>query len=405
MEHISKQLEVLRQRLARIDQKYAQAGDRPAAPRVLPGGTVIANDLGEHVQITCSWPSHHRHGTADLGSLSEIPADLFAPLGEEFLEPSSPLKWAFLDTETTGLAGGSGTMAFLIGVGWISERGFELKQYFLRNHADEPSALGALAQQLEEFELLVTYNGKAYDQPLLETRYRLARQKPPFARLRHLDLLFSARRLWRLALESCRLQDLESRILGVQRTDDPGGALIPRLYFDYLRSADAQPLGPVIAHNATDILSLACLTAIVPGAFREPFAVTRGAEMVGLARWLRAEGRAEEALELMRRAMKRPMPDALVYETLWHIADLERKLGRGDAALAAWVELTTVANPWQAQAYERLAIHYERTERNPAMALEMTRAALSLDPDCEPLRKREARLAEKAARPRPARLL
>jgi len=402
MESLKAQLDLLRQKLARIDARYETA-PRPET-RALPEGREVTTELGTHWEIERHWPAHYHHGSADVGALSELPGDLLAALTNEEAVEAPVERWAFLDTETSGLAGGSGTFAFLTGIGWISPRGFELKQYFMRDHGEEPSLLKAVGEHLAQFDLLVTYNGKSYDQPLLETRYRLARQREPFPRMKHIDLLHSARRLWRLALERCRLQDLEQHILGVTRHGDVEGALIPDLYFQYLRTGDFAPLAPVISHNATDILSLACLTAIVPAAFRDPARLSSGAEMIALARWFRKEGRLEESLALMRQALTRRVDEALVLETLWHVAELERKLERHDASLAAWSELSAIRNPWQSQAYERLAIHYEHREKNYAMALEMTCAALALE-ETEELRKREARLRKRVSKPKSGRLL
>jgi uncharacterized protein YprB with RNaseH-like and TPR domain len=399
-EALEKQLELLRQRVARIDRKYVSG---PPTLNFLDGAEV-ENAAGKHWQITRKWPAHAHHGTADVGALSELPDDLLMTLVSE-LDVKAPVqRWAFLDTETTGLAGGTGTLAFLIGVGWVTAEGFELRQFFLRDHGEEVSALRALSELLERFDVMVTFNGKAFDQPLLETRYRLARIPEPFPRLKHVDLLFSSRRLWKLALESCRLQELEARILGVERHGDVPGATIPDLYFNFLRNGDADPMRPIISHNATDILSLACLTAVVPAAFREPFRVVHGAEMVGLARWLRSQGRIDEAIGLMREAMGRPLSDDLAYHALWHIAEMEKKQGREDAAVAAWTELSTVRNRWQAEALEKLAIHYEHRQKNYGFALELTRAALKIEPS-DALRKRESRLAARIARPKSGRLL
>lgn len=402
MDHIKTQLDILRQRLARIDARY-QAPPKPET-RALPSGYEVMTDRGTHWEFDTHFQAHHVHGTADVGALCELPQDLLAVLMPDQPVVAPPARWAFLDTETSGLAGGSGTFAFLVGVGAITESGFILKQFFMRDHAEEPSLLAALSEFLEPFEVLVTYNGRSFDQPLLETRYRMNRMKEPFPRLQHVDLLYSARRLWRLALESCRLQQLEQRILGVERHGDVAGALIPALYFEYLRTGDFQPLKPVVYHNAIDILSLACLTAIVPVAFREPQRLTSGPEMVGLARWLRNEGRLEDAVPLMRQAITRNLPETLLFETLWHLADMERKLERHDAAVALWSELSTLRNPWQAQALERLAIHYERRERNWSMALEMTLAALELEPS-DSLHKRQLRLSKRTSSPKSGRLL
>jgi uncharacterized protein YprB with RNaseH-like and TPR domain len=427
MPDLSSQLEALRRKIARLENRAATGDHAADPPQFTSEATVLHGEIpgedmvghgettgedtvaaagnpaagrevvtpgGRHWEMERTWPSHYRHGVSDVGALIELPADILSELlsagsGAEQIN-SPPERWAFLDTETTGLAGGSGTLAFLVGIGSITPAGFGLKQYFLRQPAEEPSLLSALTADLANYDVLVTYNGKAFDVPLLETRFLMNRQKAPFARLQHVDLLYGARRLWRLKLESCRLQDLERRILGHERVGDVGGGFIPNLYFDYLRRSDPGPLESVFFHNAIDILSLACLTAVVPQAFREPARLTHGAELAGLARWLCNEDRLEQGVALMRLALARPMS--------------ERKLHRQAAAVAAWSELANVRNPFQGRALERLAMHYERTEKNPAMALECTHAAMAIERTPE-LEKRAARLAARLSKPRPGRLL
>jgi uncharacterized protein YprB with RNaseH-like and TPR domain len=388
---VRRQLEQLRAKIARINQKFER---EPASPAAEMEGAEVETALGRHWEVDQLWPAHARHGTADVGALAELSSDLLSALGGEPLDVP-PERWAFLDTETTGLSGGTGTLAFLIGCGAITAQGFVLKQFFAREHGEEASMLDALTRWLEPFDVLVTYNGKAFDQPLLDTRYRLARMRPPFERMVHVDLLFSARRLWRLALESCRLQELEQRILGVERTGDVPGMMIPTLYFEYLRTRDPRPLQPVLKHNAIDILSLACLTAIVPAAFREPERLKRGAEMVGLARWFRKEGRLEDAAVLMREALKRNLDEPLLFDTLWHLADIERKSGRHEHAVELWVELSGLENPRRGEALTRLAIHFEKTARDFACALTYAERALLLE-EREDWRKRVERLRRKA---------
>lgn len=444
MPDLSSQLEALRRRIARLEGRPAPVSLDPLARATTPcevetsvdnealpvekrtgnalfdapgaqeggknpsSGREVETADGRHWEMERAWPAHHRHGVSDVGALIELPADILSALlpgaGEEQPIDCPPERWAFLDTETTGLAGGSGTLAFLVGVGSITPCGFALKQYFLRQPSEEASLLAALAADLAGFGVLITYNGKAFDVPLLETRFLMNRRKAPFPRLQHVDLLHGARRLWRLKLESCRLQDLEQRILGHERVGDVGGGFIPNLYFDYLRRGDARPLEPIFFHNAIDILSLACLTSVVPQAFREPARLKHGAELAGLARWLCKEDRLEEAVTLMRLALQRPMSDPLVWETLWRLADSERKLHRHPAAVAAWSELSQVRNPFQAQALERLAMHYERVDKNLSMALECTRAALAIERTPE-LEKRAARLITRLSKPRPGKLL
>ena len=407
MEDIQQQLARLRQRLARIDAKYADGP--PAAPaarrsieQFVPG-EIVRTPHGEHFETEKLWERHRRHGSIDISDLADLPADLLDSLSGGAIPDSRPARWAFLDTETTGLAGGTGTCAFLVGVGSIEPAGFRLRQFFMRDYGEEPSMLVRLAEYLARFDVLVTYNGKAFDQPLLETRYRMCRRQGappnPFDRMQHLDLLFGARRLWKLRLESCRLVELENRILGVERDGDIPGSMIPSCYFEYLRTGQAFQLASILEHNAIDILSLACLTAIVPFAFRSPSPapLRHGADWIGLARWMQQAGRREEALGLFRRAVDAGLPDHLLFRTLWDLAALEKRLGHGEAALAAMTELSTAPNPYRAQALEELAKHYEHRERNHAMALEMTRAALAVA-DSPELRRRELRLQARLAR-------
>lgn len=413
---IQDQLAELRRRIARIDRKYAAKpprrevistpqpnweDDRPARYFVedLIAGEIVENANGGHFQTERLYPSHKRHGSMDISALAGLPEDLLDALSSGAIPRSHPSRWAFLDTETTGLAGGAGTYAFLIGVGSIGDDGFRVRQFFMRDFGDEPSLLEGLARHLANFDVLITYNGKTYDQPLLETRYRMARQRPPFERMEHLDLLHGARRLWKLRFESCRLVELENRILGLERQGDLPGEMIPYYYFDYLRTRQAFHLVPIFHHNVMDIVSLACLTAVVPFAFQSPekAAVRHGADLVGLARWLVQAEEPERAVALYRRAIELGLPDDLLFRTLWDLALLEKRLERLEPSLELFTDLASGRNPYRVAALEELAKHYEHRERNIPMALEMTLAALQ-HKDSTGLKRREDRLRSRLAR-------
>lgn len=405
MSDFQEQLAELRRRIAKIDRRYARAKPERARPPVRNDEPPepfpweeVATAHGRHYEAEKLYERHRRHGSIGIADLEDLPPDLLQAMSNGEIRSVPPEKWCFLDTETTGLAGGSGTYAFLIGVGRITPQGFRIRQFFMREFGEEASLLSALHQHLQQFEVLITYNGRTYDQPLLETRFRMLRQRPPFSTLDHLDLLFGARRLWKLRFESCRLVDLENQILGVERQGDLPGELIPYFYFEYLRTREIFRLLPIFHHNAVDILTLACLTAIVPRAFHPPGQAhfSHGAEMVGLARWWRQAGQPENALALFREAVERGLPDDLLFRTLWDVAMLAKKLGREHAALPVLTELAASRNPWRAPALEALAKYYEHRERNVAMALEMTLHALDLEPS-EALRRRAARLQKKFA--------
>jgi uncharacterized protein len=418
MSDLEQQLADLRARVARVaaacDQKYAvydqkYAGDQKYSatldllPRCGISGDEIETAYGKHLERETLYAADRRHGSADIGALSELPRDLLAALSAGSIADAGPQEWAFLDTETTGLAGGTGTCAFLVGVGRITPDGFRVRQFFMRDYGEEASQLEALARHLEPFRVIITYNGRAFDQPLLETRYRMHRARPPFARMEHLDLLYGARRLWKLRLESCRLVDLENQVLGVERDGDIPGALIPYVYFEYLRSRQVTRLLPVFEHNTLDIVTLACLTGIVPHAFRDPANVPlrHGSEMAGLARWLQAAGDLEGARGMLRRAIDAGLADELLFRTLWDLAHLERKLEAEDAALALWGDLATAKNPFRVRALEELAKHHEHRAKDRAAALRCTRAAREIEDSAE-LAHREARLVKQLGK-QPAR--
>ena len=419
MSDIQEQLAALRRRIARIDQKYAGGVPlctavpvtqdfRPARYAVeqwLNGEEVAAGE-GRHFETERLYERHRRYGSMCISDLADLPADLLDPISGGAIPSARPDRWAFLDTETTGLAGGSGTYAFLIGVGHITPEGFRVRQFFMREYAEEPSLLTGLSEFLGRFDVLITYNGKTYDQPLLETRYRMSRMRPPFDRMSHLDLLFGARRLWKLRFESCRLVDLENRILGVEREGDLPGEMIPYVYFEYLRTREAWRVAPILHHNVMDIVTLACLTGVVPWAFHSPerAQLTHGAEMVGLARWFQQAGELERACDLYRRGIQCGLRDELLFRTMWDLACLEKRREHDDAATAILADLAASPNAFRAAAYEELAKRYEHREKNFEMALEMTRCALSLG-DSAGLRKREQRLQRRAAQPKPRRLL
>jgi hypothetical protein len=409
MSDLSQQLALLRRKIARIDRKYA--GPLQAAPPRLPeysesiesvlSGEVVETHAGKHFETEKLYERHRRYGNVYISDLQDLPRNLLEALSAGAISDCPVDRWAFLDTETTGLMGGSGTYAFLIGVGSVDASGFRVRQFFMRDFGEEKSQLAALTEYLSRFDVLITYNGKTYDQPLLETRYRMVGARPPFGRMEHLDLLFGTRRIWKLRLENCRLVHLEEKILGIERQGDLPGEMIPHFYFDFVRTRRALSLVPIFHHNVMDIVTLACLTALVPRIFQDPASVEmrHGADLLGLSRWLASEGREEESLALMRRAVRIGLPDVLLFRTLFDIALAEKRRGSLPAAIEILSELASCRNAFRVKAFEELAKYYERSEKNAALALEMTRSALDLQ-ESEALRIREARLERSLAKRR-----
>lgn len=364
-------------------------------------GSIVETPFGMHFEAETFYPRDTSHGQFAVNELNQSSADLLAALNPG--DGESPAgDWIFLDTETTGLAGGTGTFAFLIGLGRITDAGFLVQQFFLREPSEERSVLYRIAEELERGSAVITYNGKAYDLPLLETRYRLARSAVPFASMPHVDLLHACRRLWKLRYESCKLTHLEERVLGHERAGDVPGFLIPSLYANYLRLGDAGSLVPVFQHNALDILSLACLTHVVGGVFRDPasMATRHGAECVGLGRWLKQAGHPEDALPLLRRAAQTNIPEELLARTLWDIFEIERKAGRNEAARDAVEQLIGFPNALHGRALKALSILYERSFKDIPRSLQYARRLERLQPGEESGRRLERLVRRGSKAPR-----
>jgi hypothetical protein len=369
--------------------EFLRRMDKPPEPRKLPAqraakgieeyveGVLARNDLGEYFIARQAFPFGRPYGKLRIGDISV--ADL-SPLNMLFPQAAlpAPERLVYLDTETTGLAGGTGTCAFLIGIGTLEGTQFLVRQFFLRDYPEEKAVLHALAEILSAFDGLVTYNGKTFDVPLLETRYALARLKSPFGRLLHLDALHPARRLWRLRLESCKLTDLESAVLGIEREGDVAGSEIPGIYFDYLRSGDARGLQPVFYHNALDIMTLAAVTVELARAIGDGGANTLDSpvDLFSLSRMFEFAGSREQSVETCRRALSGGLPEEIEARALHQLALQYKRQRQHELAVEKWLELSRRASPLALDAFEELAIHYEHHERNLKTAMEFTLAAL-----------------------------
>ncbi len=247
------------------------------------------------------WPLEHYHGHSALGEALKVEPVAVSRLTRGLEREHIP-QAVFIDVETTGLAGGTGTFAFLIGLGTFEGDSFLVRQFFLTGPSGEEAMLAAALESLSSAAALVTFNGRCFDLPLLETRFTLNRLRPPGA-LPHLDLLHPTRRLYRRRLPSCRLAHLETALLGLEREDDVPGWLIPSLYFDYLRFGRAAPLEAVFRHNSLDILSMVTLFAHLARVISGK-GTRDAADYLALARWEEAEGHTAEAASFYEAALE-----------------------------------------------------------------------------------------------------
>jgi len=362
-------------------------------------GTEQVNEYGRYFLQERFFPLHKLHGGFEISKLTDMPGAWLEGISKGTIAACDPSRWVFLDTETTGLAGGTGTCAFLIGVGTIEPEGFRVRLFFMRDYDEEAAMLHGLTEFLDRYQVLVTYNGKSYDAPLLETRFRLRRLPVALDGLDHLDLLHGARSLFKLRMESCRLVHLEREILGMERQGDLPGELIPYYYFEYLRTKQAFKLAPMFHHNVMDIVSLACLTHVVLPAFASPEQadLRHGQDLLGLARWLKRAKQTDAAASLYRRAIQAGMYDHETFQALWEQALVEKKRRNHDAKAAILEDLVSTPNGYRAQACEELALHHERVSKNFARSLELTNQAIGMAPS-DSLEKRKARLEKRLAK-------
>lgn len=216
------------------------------------------------------------------------------------LAPHDLQRPLFLDTETTGLSGGTGTVAFLVGLAWRDGPGLTLVQYFLCDYDQENALLWAVGQCLRQAGVLVSYNGRTFDWPLLQTRLVMRRADPAWPAPPHLDLLTLARRIFRPRLPDCALQTVEHAVLQLHRGDDLPGTLIPSRYFAWLRNGDPQVLEAVFSHNRQDVVSMALLLARLEAVLRDSDGL-HPLDRYGRARLMEARGRTAEAIDEYRR--------------------------------------------------------------------------------------------------------
>jgi tetratricopeptide (TPR) repeat protein len=318
---------------------------------------------------------------------------------DERLAALEPTHWAFIDTETTGLAGGSGTYAFLVGIGLFEAGGFTIYQFLMRDYDEEPAQLHALATVLDRLRAVVSFNGKSFDIPLLEARFTMTRQARHLGGAPHLDLLPVSRRIWKHRLESCALSNLEEEVLGVRRTqEDVPGWLIPELYWKYVRSRDARDMPRIFYHNAQDILSLVVLAARLSSLLtHHPLASSQdgdipGEDLYGLGRLLCDLGQGDRGEVALARSVECCRLRSVRELAMRDLAYLLKRQERRDEALALWQRLAREEGA--IYAFEELAKHYEWHARDTAQALAWTEEALALVQGWPPgLRRREA-LAE-----------
>lgn len=347
----------------------------PEPAETVLGGQLVETEAGPILTVRREFPLDHGHGRVALRRAFDISVEALRVLARDDAPPD-PARLLFLDTETTGLSGGTGTYAFLVGAGFVEHDRFVIVQHFMRDLDEEPALLAALAPLLEGASAVVTFNGSGFDVPLLETRFVLGRRRWP-ATLLHLDLLHPARRVWASRFLDCRLGTLEREVLGHRREKDVPGSLIPTLYFEFLRRRHAAPLARVFAHNCDDVLSLIALFGWLAHALVDgEDAVVDALDLAGVGRlWERFD--PERAAACYRAALAMGLPAPVAHAVRLRLAYWEKRQARWESACALWQEATSAA-PFDPRPWEELAKYHEHRARNTTGARALAARALDL---------------------------
>ncbi len=313
----------------------------------LIAGEYVETPYGPCFRVRTEYPWQYYQGKVPVCSLLEGDlSQLKWILKDVRLHNPDIYRTIFFDTETTGLDTGTGIYIFLAGFGYFQDRRFIVEQYFMRDFPEEPAVIHALSELLSRFDNVVSYNGKTYDWPLLETRFVVNRKSLPRRDPAHLDLLHVARRLYKHRMENCKLTTVEREILGFYRVDDLPGAMMPDLYFKYVRSRDARFIHKAFSHNAHDIISMAAFLSEIIRFFSDPYITTPPfpvSDIAALGRLMDELDERESAETAYRWALGHGVVRELYADTLRRLSLILKNQDRWNEALELWeLMITTI---------------------------------------------------------------
>lgn len=343
-------------------------------------GEKVGNGFGEYILIEKNFKENYRAGKIYLNEILDIEPDVYSQLSLSNPIPNLDIgKSIFLDIETTGLSGGSGTYPFLVGIGFFQNQKFCLKQFFMPDYSKEKAMLSDLTKLLQDYENLVTFNGKGYDMPILNGRFILQRIKPNIELHSHLDLLFPSRRFWKKRLKDCSLLNLEREILGIERLSDIPGYLIPQVYFDYLKDGKAENLKLVLEHNRYDILAMVGLLAQLGKILQEPekLEALHSEDWVCLSRHYFYAGDLARAKTCGEKAVQKNSRDEISTEVNLHLGRIYKKLAEWDKAEKLWNNLLLENSGFRLEPYLELAKLYEHKLKDFRKAINLVEKAIS----------------------------
>lgn len=362
------------------------------------GGELVFRRAGCYSLSKTIFPFNYQHGlfTIEENKITEtFPSAAFSHNSDTFeIEPQSMI---FLDTETTGL-GGTGAVAFLVGIGKITKKGFEISQYLIPDYSDEAAMLEDIKSEIHDRSTVVSFNGASFDLPVLLDRMIINRVARRHEYAHHLDLLHPARRLFRRRLLDCTLTNLERQLFSFYRNDDIPGYLVPSVYFEWLTLQDLTNMNRVLEHNRLDILSMYFLVRLIADAYQSNGETLEYAEdLYSLSRYYekrKEPGRIETVFERVKREAKTIAPEAAL-----HYAKIFKRNRKVERSVEIWESMAKDKTAESFWACVELAKYYEHQARDFGSALQYTNLACRCErissKQLEGIDKRVVRLSRK----------
>lgn len=347
-------------------------------------GYIYEDEEGKCFIIENSYPLTYIYGGCSLGDILAFDQSsirrLSSDIDNEHINDLDIRDLIFFDIETTGLSGGVGTVAFLVGTGFFEEDAFVVRQYFMRDYDEEVTMLNALNKLFGSHKGIITFNGRAFDWNIIQSRFTYNRIRPRFGGgdIIHVDLLIPARRIWKEKLQSCSLSSLEENILDEYRTDDIPGMLIPQVYFKYLLDRDARDIKRVLKHNELDILSMVSLFSKINSMLDSPLCNTScEQELIGVGRIFESAGETDNLINCYEKCME--SEDLVIKnKALKKLSQVYKRNGDYQKAICHWESMAMHQNLFSIYSLVELAKYYEHKAKDPEKALEMTEKAVQI---------------------------
>jgi len=365
-------IDAIAQPVARVKKEQA-----PVKLEQFIEGKYISTPYGSCFSTEKVFSRDHIHGNTAIANVTAVEPEIWKYIGkDERLRSMNLERVLFFDTETTGLSGGAGTYIFLAGFGYFNETGLIVKQFFMSDFNEELAFLYAVNELMRDFTGIISYNGKSYDWPLLQSRFIYSRLSLEMINPAHLDLLHTARRLWKKRLNDCSLNNIERNILNFQRVDDIPGHLIPFTFFQYLREKNITPLIPVFQHNQLDILSLAALLHKAVHIFTQPTASLNDYhDLTSLAQTYETMSEWHRSIDIYEKLLTNNAARKEKHQIALQLSYCYKHLGKWDKAAALWQQFID-QGLWGIDSYVELAKYYEHRLQNYEQAIRVVRRAI-----------------------------